>query len=212
MNTLVLISLNHDPLGPMGETHVGGQAKYALEVSKNLSLKGWKIALFTVTQLGLPEKEDISDNCILYRIPRENSDTYNYDMNESEAKDLGDKIILRLATECITPELVYGCFWLSGIAGSQVSHFFSIPLVFTFCQLGTFVIQEEELASQNYQLPKASLLDRIAAERKVCTNASAIIATNRDELNSIVRDYDISRHKVHFIPRGVDLQRFFLND
>lgn len=35
-------------------------------------------------------------------------------------------------------ELLYACFWLSGLAARPIARFLNIPTAFTFCQLGAF--------------------------------------------------------------------------
>lgn len=200
MRRLVLLTLNHDPLGRIGETHVGGQAKYVLEVAKNLSLRGWSTVIYTIGGCGYPEHVAITRNCMLIRIERGSGKPYAYDVEPDEAVQLGESILLDCVQRGFSVDLVYACFWISGLAASPLTSFFNIPLVFTFCQLGAFKAEAEG---------EAAVAGRLECETAICDAASAIIATNRDEIAAILASHRAPRHKVHFVPRGVDLQMFF---
>jgi glycosyltransferase involved in cell wall biosynthesis len=200
MRRLLLLSLNHDPLGNMGETHVGGQAKYVLEVAKNLALRGWSTVIYTVGGRGYPEQVAIAANCQLVRIERESGRPYAYDIGAEEARRIGEEILIHAVERQWTFEIAYACFWISGLAARPVASFLNIPTVFSFCQLGAFKAQADGLSA---------VAERIEHEKAVCNAASAIIATNRDEIASIREVYAVPRHKIHFIPRGIDLQTFF---
>ncbi|MFL6260994.1 MAG: glycosyltransferase [Thermoanaerobaculia bacterium] len=200
MRRILLLTLNHDPLGHMGETHVGGQAKYVLEVAKNLTLRGWSIVIYTIGGRDYPECITITRNCVLVRIERTSAKPYAYDVDAYEAIQLGEKILLDAVERGFGFEVVYACFWISGLAARPLASFFNIPLVFSFCQLGIFKAQSDGVDT---------LAKRIEHETEICRAAYAIIATNRDEIEAIRVSYAVPRHKIHFIPRGVDLQIFF---
>src|SRR4051794_40736669 len=116
MRRLLILSLNHDPLGRMGETHVGGQAKYVLEVSKNLALRGWSTVIYTIGGRAYPAKVDLTRRCALIRIERGSAKPYEYDVDAQEASQLGDRILLDAVARGFTFDIVYACFWISGIA------------------------------------------------------------------------------------------------
>lgn len=196
----MLLSLNHDPLGNMGETHVGGQAKYVLEVAKNLALRDWSIVIYTIGGRGYSRRVSVTPNCDLCRIERESGRPYNYDVDASEAHRIGESILIDAIERDLSFEMIYACFWLSGLAARPIADFLNIPMMYSFCQLGTFKAQSDG---------HAAVAERIEHEKAVCANALGIIATNRDEIASIQSDYGVPRHKIHFIPRGIDLQMFF---
>jgi hypothetical protein len=200
MSRLMLLSLNHDPLGRMGETHAGGQAKYVLEVAKNLALRGWSIVIYTIGGNGYPGEVALARNCLLVRIERETGRRYDYDVPPEECVRLGEAILVDAIERQLRFDAIYACFWLSGLAAGPIASFLNIPFAFSFCQLGAFKAQLDGIAAVS---------ERIAHETDICAAASAIIATNRDEVAAIEADYGAERHKIHFIPRGIDLQMFF---
>jgi glycosyltransferase involved in cell wall biosynthesis len=200
MARVMLLSLNHDPLGRMGQTHAGGQAKYVLEVAKHLALRGWGSVIYTIGGQHFPAEVQLSRDCLLVRLERECGRPYDYDVSAEEACRLGEAALTDAVERELEFSLVYACFWLSGLAARAPASFFHIPILFSFCQLGTFKAQWDG---------NEAVAERIAHERAVCEMAHAIVATNRDEITSITADYGVPRHKVHFIPRGVDLQAFF---
>jgi Glycosyltransferase Family 4 len=200
MPHLLLLSLNHDPLGNMGDTHAGGQAKYVLEVAKNLALRGWSIAIYTVGGRGYPKHVSIAAGCQLVRIEREGGRPYAYDIDADEAYQIGESILLDIVDRSWRIEVIYSCFWISGLAAIPIAQFFCAPTMFTFCQLGVFKAQWVGLPA---------VAERVEHEKSICAEASAILATNRDEIVAIQHAYSVPRHKIHFIPRGIDLQAFF---
>ena len=200
MRRAMVLSLNHDPLGEMGRTHAGGQSKYVLEVAKHLALRGWGSVIYTIGGQGLPAEVQISNGCLLVRLERACGRRYDYDVSPEEACRLGEAALTDAVEREVEISLIYACFWLSGLAARAPATFLHVPVIFTFCQLGTFKAQWD---------PYEEVAERIAHERSVCEMAHAVVATNRDEIASITDDYGVPRHKVHFIPRGIDLQAFF---
>jgi hypothetical protein len=184
----------------MGETHVGGQAKYVLEVAKNLALRDWQISIYTIGGRGAPGHVQVSQGCELIRMERANQRPYNYDIDASEAHQIGESILIEALDRDVSFDLIYACFWISGLAAHPIASFLNISVMFSFCQLGAFKAQSDGVAAVS---------ERILHERAICQRARGIIATNRDEVACIRNEYGVPRHKIHFIPRGIDLQMFF---
>ena len=200
MGRLLVLSLNHDPLGEHGSAHVGGQAKYVLEIAKNLVLRGWRLDVYTIGAAGSETSVEVAASCIVRRVERESGAPYDYSVDGQEAHLLGEKILKDILIRRAQYDLGYACFWLSGVGIMPIADFLHIPFLFTFCQLGTF-------RAKTHGFP--SVRSRIEYEKAVCSSAHGVIVTNRDEQRTVLQDYGVYREKIHFIPRGIDLEKFF---
>ena len=97
-------------------------------------------------------------------------------------------------------DLIHSHYWLSGIAGVELSREWSLPHATTFHTLARKKMQAR-VGEKETQL-------RITGESRVMLGADAIVVSTEQELEDLDRLYETSPYKVRVIPAGVDLDLF----
>jgi len=92
-------------------------------------------------------------------------------------------------------DAIHANYWLSGMAGHRLKHHLDVPLVSTFHTLDRVKAEADEADD--------SLL-RSHAEAKVMGCSDAILASCDDEVDQLVRLYDVDPARVHIVAPGVD--------
>ena len=100
----------------------------------------------------------------------------------------------------LTYELVHSHYWLSGVAGSELSASWGVPHVTMFHTTAL----TKMLARTGEQEPEG----RVKAERGVMAEADAIIVSTEQERSDMTRLYGTDSAKISVLPAGVDLELF----
>lgn len=202
MKSLIIISLNADPLKSFGSEHGGGQAKYILELGKNLVLEGWNIDVMTIKNNGYSEFQSVTEGFNVYRFSLPENNDYSYSITESDIEYLYEQIRCFLKKEKHNYNLIFCCYWLSGIIGVKIRNEIFKNVLISFCSLGYF----KKIGSNN---STANLDLRIATEKKVANDVDHIIVTSNEERLTLINIYNVPTEKISVIPRGIDLNVFY---
>ncbi|MCY4529160.1 MAG: glycosyltransferase, partial [Chloroflexi bacterium] len=97
-------------------------------------------------------------------------------------------------------ELIHSHYWLSGIAGSELSTNWGVPHVTMFHTTAL----TKMLARNGEQEPQG----RVESERSVMADANAIIVSTEQERSDVSRLYGTDPGKISVLPAGVDLELF----
>jgi len=199
MKQILILSLNNDPSSSPGTEHAGGQTKYILELTKNLLFSGYSVEIITIGQAGKTKREEFVPGAFVTRFNRKNGEPYGYDLQSSEIDVISREIASHIKEQHPEINLVLCCYWVSGRAGIMVRDELKCPLVITFCSLAGF----KRTADSSLEVET-----RFKEERALGQKADAIIATNKPELQLLISEYQISKEKIHLIPRGIDTAMF----
>ncbi|AUQ52409.1 Mannosylfructose-phosphate synthase (plasmid) [Phaeobacter inhibens] len=199
MRRFLLVSLNNDPTVPLGSKHAGGQTKYVLELTKNLLFQGHEVEVLTIGHRGQPMREEFAPGAVVTRFFRNDGESYDYDISQSELCDIADRIIAHVTAREQPVDLILCCYWVSGDASVRLKAELGCPMAVTFCQLASFK-RKGEVAPE--------LAGRFQSEQDLGHAADAVIATNAAERTTLAQDYGIAPEKIHLIPRGIDLTVF----
>lgn len=201
MRNLLIISLNADPLKSLGTEHGGGQAKYILELGKNLVFEGWNIDVITIKNIGDSDIQSATECFNIYRFSLPDNKEYSYSINESDIDFLYESIKSFLIKKQCSYNLIFCCYWLSGIIGIKIKIDFFKNVLISFCSLGYF----KKIGSNQ----TTNLDSRIEAEMMIAKDVDHIIATSNEEKKILTRIYKVTSNKITVIPRGVDLNVFY---
>jgi D-inositol-3-phosphate glycosyltransferase len=91
-------------------------------------------------------------------------------------------------------DAIHANYWLSGIAGHQIKHELSLPLVSTFHTLARVKVEVDEAESH----------ERVRAESDVVRCSDAILANCREEADDLRRHYAAPADRIEIVPPGVD--------
>jgi D-inositol-3-phosphate glycosyltransferase len=194
---LLIISLNADPLLSFGTLHGGGLSKYVFEAGKNLVGRGWGIDVLTLRNQGTPQVATITEDFTVHRIARTGSRDYDYDIEVAEIADLVQRHPDGLSLNRYS--VVLACYWLSGVYLRHLDENHRLPWVLSLGALGCF---KQSVDSSE------GVRERIVIERQLVQEFDCIISTNQGEQRALETVYGADPSKIHFIPRGVDLDLF----
>jgi D-inositol-3-phosphate glycosyltransferase len=117
--------------------------------------------------------------------------------------EFGERILEFAEMKQIHYDLIHSHYWLSGLAANELKKRWGVPVVHMFHTLGIMkqrVTQAGGESESEY---------RLLGERQVLESADRIIAATPAELSQLQWLYQANPTKIHVIPPGVDLSRFY---
>lgn len=199
MSKLMLLSLNNDPTEEMGTKHIGGQAKYVLEISKQLLFFGWEVDIYTIGSINKEVNEELVKYLNIYRFFRNEKKEYDYDISTQEIKHITHNILQYIKKEKKEYNMILACYWISGISGIEIKNKLKLPVVVSFASLG----QYKKIVDTSEQIES-----RISYEKYITSHADKIIACSEVEKLDLINYYNVLESKIHVIPRGIDPRIF----
>jgi len=199
MSRLLLLSLNNDPTEEFGSKHIGGQAKYVLEISKQLLFFGWEVDIYTIGSKNKEFHQELVKYLNVFRFFREKEKEYDYDISITEIKNITYDILQYIQKESSNYNMILACYWISGIAAVELKDNLQLPIVISFSSLGQYkkIIDNSQFIE-----------DRISYEKHITNHADRIIASSETEKLDLIKYYDASESKIQVIPRGIDPRIF----
>jgi len=199
MRRLLIVTLNGDPLAPLGSLHAGGQCGYVLELSKGLLHRGWGVHILTLQNPGTSARETWTFDVDVWRVPLPDRRAYDGAVSTADLEFVTSSFLEIVARDGIAFDGVLACYWISAVVGLEVARHVAKPLVISFCSLGIY----KQAVDQSEQTRR-----RIERERNLAAEADHIIATNYEEAQTLKLSYGVNPSKLSIIPRGVDLEVF----
>lgn len=199
MYSLLIVSVNGDPLADLGTMHAGGQCKYILEVGKGLVRHGWAIDVFTIKEPGRIEREYITEGFEVLRFALPSGEPYNGHLSEVEITYLSDAMWGDICARGQSYDVVLACYWLSGLVALELRNKMRKRMLLSLCSVGYFKYQA---------YPTPDLEARVAIEKEVSRQADHVLATSPEEWRVLTSIYGIDGNKISLIPRGVNVNVF----
>lgn len=203
-----MISDHADPLVEIGSKESGGQNIYVYYLSRFLAKKGVYVDVYTRWDRG-NKKEIVKYNSHV-RVIRVKAGPKNYiprDEFLGVLDEFGDNILKRIKREKLKYDVIHSNYWYSGLAGLMISKIIKAPLIHVFHSIGKVrfnTLKHFKIQKSDYYF----FQKRIAAEQRIASRSSSIIATSPVEKQIIKRLFNIDGKKIKFIPIGVDFRIF----
>jgi D-inositol-3-phosphate glycosyltransferase len=195
---LALVSLHTSPLDPPGAGDAGGLNVTVSALADQLSGIGWEVEILTRrTDAGQPTEVRMPGGALVRFIdagapapmPKEQLTAITREFRESVA---------RLASF----DVFHSHYWLSAEAVLPVARAQDAPHVLS---LHTVAALKNARRAPNEDPEPAA---RLVAERTLCGDSDAVIASSRAEREAIVDYYEVDPSRVHVIEPGVDTALF----
>lgn len=196
------ISFHSCPLSPVGGDGVGGMNIYLKELSSALACDpGTEIDIFTrdrnSSKVGIKR---LMPNVRVIHLPAgpkcfvDRKSLYGYLPEFVEnLKGFMDK-------EKKTYDVIYSHYWLSGLAGEYLKHYFNIPLVHSYHTLAFL---------KNRVSNEPEHRNRMLTERHLSHAADLIISSSSEEKRNLMGEYGVSAQKIKVIYPGVNHNLFY---
>ncbi len=195
------ISFHCCPLSPVGGDGVGGMNVYLKELSTALACDpGTEIDIFTrdwnSSKVGIRR---VMPNVRVIHLPAgpkcfvDRKSLYGYIPEFVEnLKGFMDK-------EKKSYDVIYTHYWLSGLAGEHLKHYFNIPLVHTYHTLAFL---------KNRVSNEPEHRNRVLTERHLSFATDLIISSSSEEKRNLMEEYGVSAQKIKVIYPGVNHHLF----
>jgi glycosyltransferase involved in cell wall biosynthesis len=196
---IAMVSEHASPLAALGGADAGGQNVHVAALAAAMVRRGHEVAVYTRRDArGLPRRVATPDGYEVVHVPA------------GPAKQLPKDDLLPHMTDFSRflmhdwhdqrPDVVHSHFWMSGLASVLAARRDQVPVVHTYHALGT--VKRRHQGSQD-----TSPVERIAVERLVGHEVSAIAATCDDEVDELIA-MGLRREKIAVVPCGVDTKLF----
>jgi mannosylfructose-phosphate synthase len=197
---------------PLGAADTGGQVVYVLELSRKLAQLGYQVDIWTRRFEDQPEIEAVSERVRIIRmpcggrafLPKEYLCDYLPEWNENALRFINQHGLVY--------SFVNSHYWDAGLAARHLCNVLDVPHVHTPHSLGLWKQRQMEAdfpASRAEFEKRYNFGRRIQEERQLYEDSSIVIATTPQQLDLIVKDYDVPSDKVHMVPPGYDDHRFY---
>ncbi len=204
MDRLALLSLHSCPAARPGRRDTGGMNVYLLQVARQLGRAGVRVDIFTRHHDPAdPQVISIGENARVVHIRAGSTGERKENLHEAVPEfvaNLRDYVRLCGARY----DLLHSHYWLSGLAGMQLSQALGVPHVATFHTLGKLKLQARPGESE----PAV----RIDGETTLLRSVDGVVVSTRAEAEEITRLYGVYPGRVAVIAPGVDLDVFWPRD
>lgn len=196
------ISFHSCPLSPEGDDGVGGMNIYLKELSSALACDpGTEIDIFTrdrnSSKVGIKR---LMPNVRVIHLPAgpkcfvDRKSLYGY------LPEFVENLKGFMGKEKKTYDVIYSHYWLSGLAGEYLKHYFNIPLVHTYHTLAFL---------KNRVSNGPEHRNRMLTERHLSHAADLIISSSSEEKRNLMGEYGVSAQKIKVIYPGVNHNLFY---
>jgi mannosylfructose-phosphate synthase len=197
---------------PLGVTDTGGQVVYVLELSKKLAQLGYEVDIWTRQFEDQSEIEHVSEQVRIIRVPCGGQNFIPKERLHEALPQWNENALQFIKEHRIEYEFVNSHYWDGGLAARHLSGALGLPHIHTPHSLGIWKKRQTETAC----LEDAARLEaqnnfakRINHEQALFASADMVVATSPQQLDVLLRDYEVPREKCRMIPPGYDDNRFF---
>ena len=172
---------------------------YVRETATALASSGIAVDVFTRSREDRPEIIEMSNRVRLIALPIGLSGA-NKEALHGAVGAFVERTIKYAANERRGYDAVLSHYWLSGLAGNQLSRKWRVPHVASFHTVA--------LAKQQAYCNEAAAPERINGERQVAAEAQRIIAAGEHERDMLIEHCAADPNKITIAEPGVDHARF----
>ena len=200
MHRLALLSMHGCPVARLGERDTGGMNVYLLRVARELGNRGHLVDVFTrVHDARDAQLMDLGRNARVVHL-----EAGPYHETKASLQQYIPQFLESLQefreSEGITYDLVHSHYWLSGLAGVELSRALGVPHTTTFHTLARAKMEARPAEDEP--------ANRLAAESLVARSADSIVVSTEQEKGDLSRLYDVAADRIDVVPAGVDLDLF----
>ena len=204
MDRLAFLSLHSCPAARPGRRDTGGMNVYLLQVARQLGRAGVRVDIFTRHHDPAdPQVISIGENARVVHIRAGSTGQRKENLHAAVPEFVAN--LEDYARLCgARYDLLHSHYWLSGMAGSQLSQALGVPHVATFHTLGKLKLQARPGENESAV--------RIDAETTLLRSVDGVVVSTRAEAEEMIRLYGVYPGRVAVIAPGVDLDVFWPRD
>jgi mannosylfructose-phosphate synthase len=197
---------------PLGAADTGGQVVYVLELAKKLSLLGYQVDIWTRRFESQPEIEPVADRVRIIRVPCGGREFRAKEYLCDVLPEWNEHALRLIKRHGLAYSFVNSHYWDAGLAAQHLCNVLGVPHVHTPHSLGLWKQRQMETDTPEGRAEfekRYNFGRRIAEERKLYTDCDILVATTPQQLDLIVKEYEVPAGKVRMVPPGYDDHRFY---
>jgi D-inositol-3-phosphate glycosyltransferase len=201
---VALLSLHTSPMEQPGSGDAGGMNVYIRELASALAETGVEVEIFTrSTSAGQPAVEHPGPGVCVHnvlagpprKIPKEDLPGLLHSL-------VAEIEQIRQRQPHGRYDVIHSHYWVSGIAGLELSELWGVPLVHTMHTMAK--VKNLLLESGEHPEPRR----RELGEHRIVDGAARLIANTSAEAEELVSHYNADFDQIDVAPPGVDLRTF----
>jgi D-inositol-3-phosphate glycosyltransferase len=201
---VALLSLHTSPMEQPGSGDAGGMNVYIRELASALAESGVEVEIFTrSTSAGQPAVEHPGPGVCVHnvlagpprKIPKEDLPGLLHSL-------VAEIEQIRQRQPHGRYDVIHSHYWVSGIAGLELSELWGVPLVHTMHTMAK--VKNLLLESGEHPEPRR----RELGEHRIVDGAARLIANTSAEAEELVSHYHADFEQIDVAPPGVDLSTF----
>ncbi len=199
---IAIISMHTSPIGQPGVGDSGGMNVYVREMASSLAALSCNCYIFTrATSDSDPEEVITEPGVRVFNIkagPKSHVDKENLDEFVDEFFENAKNRIELLNLQGNTIDLIHSNYWLSGLVGHRLKHYFDLPMAVTFHTLDRVKAQfsAEDACGSNQQI-------RQSAEMEIINCSDLLLASCEMEQDQLANMYGADTGKIEIVPLGI---------
>jgi len=195
---IALVAVHSSPVAGPGRRDAGGMNVYLLETGRALAARGHEVELVTRAEgPDEPALERIAAGLSVRRIEAGPRSPVRKESLAAIVDDFGTALAGLPAFD-----VIHAHYWLSGLAAQRAARAGGTPFALT---LHTVAALKQERRGRG-EAPEP--VERIAAERRLCAEADAVVAIAPAEREAIARLYGRPAERIELARPGVDAALF----
>ncbi|MDQ3099251.1 MAG: glycosyltransferase [bacterium] len=199
---IVFLSPHSDPEARLGEVDSGGQCVYEFQLAKNLSMiEGVQVTIYCRKKFDYPYISHVNERFLVKRIVC-GGDEF---IPKEELAPLIDEFAQKVSEDLkrTPPQIVCGHYWDGGSAALHLYKYIpdEFPMVWTPHSLG--VDKRKRFAGVDNEMIY-KFIPRLMWESYTMLLSDMVIVSTQDEMEHVVRDYQIEPNKIQIIPIGIE--------
>ncbi len=202
---IAMISYHTCPLATLGGKDTGGMNVYVAELTRELGREGVHVDVFTRSQdEHVPHvMHNLGYGNRVVHIPAGPEHPMPKPELSGYIPTFAHEILKWSADKGIHYDLIHSHYWMSGIAAGILKENWKTPILQMFHTLG---LMKNRIAQTPAEIEGEY---RIEGEKKVMDSVERIVAATQAEEAQLQLLYNVPHEKIHIIPPGVDIGRFY---
>ncbi|MBI4325805.1 MAG: glycosyltransferase [Chloroflexi bacterium] len=197
---------------PLGAADTGGQVVYVLELSKKLAQLGYEVDIWTRQFEDQPQLEPVAERVRIIRMPCGGQRFLPKEYLYEKLEEWHEHAMRFVRKHKLPYQFINSHYWDAAVAAQRLSENLGAPHVHTPHSLGLWKKRQmeadfpgnEEKFEKQYNFSK-----RVHYERLLYEAAELVIATSPQQMDLLVKDYEVPAGRCRMIPPGYDDNRFF---
>lgn len=191
----------------LGKPDTGGQVVFVLEMARQFVELGYAVDVVTRRFEDQPEFDVIADDFRVWRIPFGGPEFIRKEDMHDHVESFVAHFLTAMAEEQASYSYISSHYWDAGWAGQRLSEELGVPHFHTPHSLGEWKRRDMEGDDQEIE-SDYRFQERIRKEFLVYRRCDHVIATSRQQVETLSDFYEVPEHHMSMIPPGIDESRY----